>query len=142
MNKKTVILFLLAAVLIVASGCAEKTAGVGEGAGVPEKASGLSPEEQDKKAYEILNQILELSSGMKRQSNLPQMKELYRDIIEKYPESYLAQESYLRLIIIAREEKTAAGDARAEQLYQEFLVRYPNSRMRRILEYEARGGSS
>jgi hypothetical protein len=138
MKIKIVILSLLVAVFLFLTGCAEKSAGTGEKDMAPQGISQLSPAEQEKQSFEIFKEILELSSGMDRQSNLPQMKELYREIIDTYPESGLAQESYLRLIMIAREEKTAEGDAEAERLYQEFLGKYPDSGMRRILEYEAR----
>jgi hypothetical protein len=140
MKMKIVVCFLLGATLLLLSGCAEKTADAGPDAVKPEAVSLLSPEEQEEKAYEVFREILELSRGESRQANLPQMKELYREIIDTYPESWLAQESYLRLIIMARQDKTAEGDTEAERLYQEYLGKYPDSGLRRILEYEARSG--
>ena len=130
-------LSLLAAVFLLLGGCAEKPVGTGEKSMRGREASQLSHAEQREQAYEIFKQIRELSDSQSRQKNLPQMKELYREIIDKYPDIVLAQESYLRLIIIAREEKTASGDAEAERLYQEFLGKYPDSNLKKILEYEA-----
>jgi hypothetical protein len=40
------------------------------------------------------------------------------------------------LILLAKEEKTDEGDAAAAQLYREFLERYPDSPLKRIIENE------
>ena len=138
MKMNVVMMSLLVFVLLVLGGCAGKSYGTrGESVEV-QKASQMSLGEQKEQAYEIFNQILELSDHQHRQENLPRMKELYREIINKYPEIGLAQESYMRLIIIAKEEKTASGDAEAEGLYQEFLGKYPDSNLGSVLESEAR----
>ena len=138
MKIKKILFCLLAALLVMLSGCLEKSADVGEKAMKSQSASRLSPEEQEKAAYVIFNQIRELSDSPERQKNIPQMKELYREIIERYPKSGLARESYLRLVMIAKKEGTASGDAEAERLYQEFINKYPDSNMRRFLEYEVK----
>ena len=135
---KMIMVSLLVFVLLMLAGCAEKPVGTGGKSLEGQKVSQLSPAEQEEQGYEIFKQILELSDRQNRQENLPRIKELYREIINKYPEIGLAQESYLRLIIIAKEEKSASGDAEAEGLYQEFLGKYPDSNLRRILENEAR----
>ena len=138
MKMKVVMVSLLVFVLFMLGGCAGQSVGTGGKSREVQKASQLSLGEQKEQAYEIFKQILELSDYQHRQENLPRMKELYREIINKYPQIGLAQESYLRLIIIAREEKTASGDAEAERLYQEFLGKYPDSNLRMVLESEAR----
>lgn len=139
MKMKVVMFSLLAAVCLMLAGCAAKSAGGAGGKDMQTReASLLSPGEQEEQAYEILKQILELSGSHSRQKNLSRMKELYREIIEKYPETGVAQESYLRLIIIAKEDNTASGDAEAERIYQEFLGKYPDSNLRMVLENEAR----
>lgn len=99
-------------------------------------AQELSSEEQKSAAYEIFKEILTLSDSPEREKNLPQIKALYREIIEKYPDLGLAQEAYLRLIMLAKEEKTAAGNAEAENVYAEFSQKYPDSKIQRILENE------
>jgi len=93
-------------------------------------------EEQKKGAYEILKEILALSDSPEREKNIPEMKMLYRKIIDTYPHLALAQESYMRSIILAKEEKTSEGDAEAESLYREFLKKYPGSRLQPIIENE------
>ena len=98
----------------------------------------LNADEQKKPAFEILKEILSLSESPDRENNLPRIKALYRKIVEAYPDLVLAQESYMRLVILAKEENTPAGDAEAEQIYQEFLQKYPGSRMQRVIENELR----
>jgi len=95
-------------------------------------------EEQKKGAYEIMKEILLLSDSPEREKNIPEMKMLYRKIIDTYPDLALAQESYMRIIILAKEERTPEGDAEAESLYQEFLEKYPGSRLQPIIENELR----
>ena len=136
MKAKSIILSLLAAVFLLLAGCAEKSVSTGEKSMQPREASQLSHAEQKEQAYDIFREILDLSGSEDRQRNLPQIKELYQEIIVQYPEIGLAQESYLRLVIIAKEEDTASGDAEAERLYQEFVVKYPDSNLKKVLEYE------
>lgn len=127
----------LLVVVGVLAGCAQKPGG-----GEPEKLAveqgtqTLSLEEQKTAAYEIFKEILLLTDSPDREKNLPAIKGLYREIIDKYPKIGLAQESYLRLIMLAKEEKTAAGDAEAQSLYNEFMQRYPDSKIQRIVENE------
>lgn len=124
-------------VLGIMAGCAQKTADLEqESAMGGEPVRGLSIEEQNKAAYDILKQILVLSDSPERQQKLPEIKALYREIIVNYPDIGLAQESYMRLVIMAKEEKTPEGDAEAERVYQEFLQKYPDSRLQRIIESE------
>ena len=136
MKTKLIILSLVATVFLLLAGCAEKSVGTGEKSMQTRETSQLSHAEQKEQAYDIFRQILDLSGSEDRQNNLPRIKELYQQIIDQYPEIGLAQESYLRLIIIAKEEDTASGDAEAERLYQEFVGKYPDSNLKKVLEYE------
>jgi hypothetical protein len=111
--------------------CAEQRVVAGNDA-----AQRLSMEEQKKAAYEIFKEILRLSDGPERGKNLPTIKALYRKIIETYPELGLAQESYMRLVILALEEKTPAGNEEAESVYRECLEKYPDARLRKVIENE------
>jgi hypothetical protein len=138
MKMKRALLSLAIAVFLMLPGCAEKPVGTGEKSMQPQETFQLSPAEQKAQAYKIFEQIKELSDSEDRQKNLSEIKKLYRKIIDNYSEIGLAQESYLRLILIAKEENTASGDAEAEKLYQEFLGKYPESRLRRVMENEAR----
>jgi len=119
------------AMVLFMAGCAVKTT---ETDTVVSKPDQLSYDEQKEKAYDIFKQILDLSNAENRQENLPEIKRLYREIIEKYPEVPLAQECYLRLIIIAKDEKSNAGDEEAQRLYQEFQKVYPDSKLKKIIE--------
>ncbi len=121
----------------IITGCAQKQAEVGqESIKSSEPVQVLSLEEQRKQAYDILKEILLLSDSPERVKKLPEIKALYREIIDKYPDLGLAQESYMRLVILAKEENTPAGDAEAESVYHEFLQKYPDSRLQRIIENE------
>lgn len=121
----------------IVAGCAQKPADIGQKVPeVSEPAVQLTPEEQNTRAFEILEEILQLSDTFYRKENIPQIKVLYREIIETCPDTGVAQESFLRLILLAKEEKTDEGDAAAAQLYREFLERYPDSRLKRIIENE------
>jgi hypothetical protein len=126
-------------VLSLVAGCATQTYDTGpKGVGREDSVQKLSPAEQKEQAYEIFKQLLELSDAPDRGKNLPQIKKLYREIIDKYPDVGLAQESYLRLVLLAKQERTESGDKEAEELYREFADKYPNSRLRRIIENELR----
>ena len=122
------------------AGCAQKTAEVKQNSiESREPVRVLSIEEQKKEAFVILNEILLLSNGPDREINRPEIKSLYREIIDRYPDLGLAQEGYMRLIILAKEENTPEGDAEAESLYREFLQQYPDSQLQRIIENELQG---
>lgn len=136
-NASAVLLNFLVIVGILLSGCAQKHGGDAaksiEGQASVEV---LSIEEQKAKAYELFRQILYLSDSPEREKHLPEIKSLYREIIEKYPDSGLTQESYLRLVMLAKNEKTAEGDAEAARLYEEFSRKYPGSKLKRVIENE------
>ncbi len=131
-------LFMLV-ILYLAAGCATQTYDTGpKEVGREDSVQKLSPAEQKEQAYEIFKQILELSDAAERQKNLPQIKKLYREIIDKYPDVGLAQESYLRLVLLAKQQRTESGDKEAENLYREFADKYPDSRLRKVIENELR----
>jgi hypothetical protein len=134
MQKKILLILLLCLMLGAFIGCAGQTVEKRQ-----EPVQQLSRAEQKEQAYEIFEQILNLSNTPGVEKDVPRIKELYREIIDKYPDIGLAQESYLRLILLAKDENTAAGDKEAEGLYQEFLQKYPNSRVRPIMEKELGG---
>jgi hypothetical protein len=137
-NRLVSCLFILVAFFLVA-GCATQTyepdqKAVGKDATVKK----LGPTEQKEQAYEIFKEILVLSDSPDRQRNLPEIKQRYREIINKYPDVGLAQESYLRLVLLAKEEKNESGNKEAEQLYQEFLQKYPDSKLKKVIASEVR----
>ena len=119
------------------AGCAPKSADMDQKSIESlEAAPKLTVAEQQNKAYEILEEILQLTDAIDREENIPEIKAGYREIIEKCPDTGLAQESYLRLVLLAREENTPDSNAEAERVYQEFLLKYPDSPLQRIIENE------
>jgi hypothetical protein len=130
-----VLLFCLLFYVLV--GCAGQSVDQGQDAMPPvEPVQKLSHAEQKEQAYEVFKQILDLSNSPDRLENLPRIKGLYREIMDKYPDVGLAQECYLRLVILAKQEETESGDKEAEQLYQEFLQKYPESKLKPIIASE------
>ncbi len=100
-----------------------------------EKTVMLTPAEQDTKALEAFENILSLSQATEdRKTVLPQMEKIYAEIINKYPDASLAQESYWRLIAIYADDYSPADYTRAENLYYEFIGKYPNSPLKSIAE--------
>jgi hypothetical protein len=84
--------------------------------------------QEEERALETFNEILELvSSTTDRQKVLPQIEKRYAEIIRDYPGTPLAQECYWRLIMIYAEDYSPPEHEKAEQLYQEFVMRYPDS---------------
>jgi tetratricopeptide (TPR) repeat protein len=94
-----------------------------------------SSEHEEKKALETFEEILELvNSAGDRQNVLPQIEERYKKIINDYPETPLAQESYWRLIKLYVEDYFPPDHGKAEQVYDAFLKRYPDSGMRSMID--------
>jgi TolA-binding protein len=92
----------------------------------PEKV--LTPAEQEAKALEAFNNILTISrSSDERQAVLSKMEESYAQLIKDYPNAPLAQESYMRLIMIYVNDYSPPKYVKAEALYNEFLENYPGS---------------
>jgi hypothetical protein len=94
----------------------------------------LSVEEQNSAAFEAFNRILELAGERERAGILPELEAAYRDIIRRYPEAHLAQESHLRLMLLYLTDFNPPAFAKAESLRDEFVLRYPDSPLRGILD--------
>ncbi|MFN3739328.1 MAG: hypothetical protein ACK4TF_01480 [Thermodesulfovibrionales bacterium] len=77
-------------------------------------------EEQEKKALEAFNKILELTETGSREEILPRLENAYLDIIKNYPVAPLAQESYWRLIVIYTREYNPPKTEEAEAAYKNF----------------------
>ncbi len=87
----------------------------------------LPREEQEKKALDAFNKILELTETGSREEILPRLENAYLDIIKNYPEAPLAQESYWRLIVIYTREYNPPKTEEAETAYKNFINSYPDS---------------
>ncbi len=91
-------------------------------------------EEQEKKAFEIFQKILELAENTDRMTVLPKIEAAYGDIIEKYPKASIHQESYWRLMSVYLNDYNPPVFGKAESLYSEFLKNYPNSTLKNMID--------
>lgn len=87
----------------------------------------LPPPEQDLRAQKVFEEILEMTLEEERSDVLPKMEVAYLKIINEYPDSSFAEESYMRLIILNLNDYIPPRIEEAERLYQEFLRKYPLS---------------
>jgi TolA-binding protein len=95
----------------------------------------ISIEEQGTKSIEIFKKILEVSESSEERSEVvPQIEAMYRDITIHYPDAPLAQESYQRLIQLYLKEYRPPDVDKAEEIYGEFLRKYPSSPMKSNVE--------
>jgi len=94
----------------------------------------LSPKEQDERAMEVFEQILELTTEPDRAAIIPKMEALYNEIIKDYPESQLAPESYLRLIRINLDDYSPPKIDIAKALYKEFNKKYSAHMIKRSID--------
>jgi TolA-binding protein len=96
-----------------------------------ETKKALTPAEQETESLKTFNKILTISqSSNDRQAMLPQMEEIYAQLIKDYPDAPLAQESYWRLIIIYVDDYSPPAYEKAETLYNNFLENYPRSALK------------
>jgi hypothetical protein len=87
--------------------------------------------EHEVKSLELFNEILNITwSSNDRQSFLPRIEALYTQIIIKYPDTPLAQESYWRLIAVYINDYSPPNFDKAKARYNEFRVKYPLSPVR------------
>lgn len=94
----------------------------------------LPTEVQKQKSLAVFEEILELTLEEDRQAQVPKMEVAYRRIIDEYPDSVLAGESFLRLIMLSLDDYSPPKIQEAEDLYQEFLKKYPDSSVRLTVE--------
>lgn len=95
----------------------------------------LTVEEQKDAAFEVFAEILDIStSSNDRLQVLPKMMDKYNEIIDKYPEAPLAQESHMKLIQIYLRDYSPPDFNKAEMIYGKFSNRYPKSFLRGIVE--------
>jgi TolA-binding protein len=106
----------------------------GEATPPVEKEQKKVTSDREAKAYEIFDEILTLTETSDMKAVLPQIETLYLKIIKEYPDTALAQESYWRLISLNVEKSTPPEYEKAENLYQEFLKKYPGSVIKNLIE--------
>lgn len=94
-----------------------------------------TPTAEETKSLEVFTSVLELiESTDDRKTVLPQIEELYENIIRDYPEAPLAQESYWKLITIYVEDYSPPAYDKAEIKYNEFQSKYPQSYIKGFID--------
>jgi tetratricopeptide (TPR) repeat protein len=102
---------------------------------LPDKKEVLSPAEREKKAFEKFNEILIVRrSSRDRKAVLPKMEQLYVQLIDEYPDVPVAQESYWKLVEIYTKDYSPPLYDKAEELYDEFVEKYPESGLKRVVD--------
>jgi TolA-binding protein len=94
-----------------------------------EEPSEISVEEQDRLSMEKFEELLESTANIPHDKTRPMAREGFYEIIDKYPDSYLAEESYFRLIISYLEDFYPPEEAKAEAIYREYFEKYPKPRL-------------
>jgi tetratricopeptide (TPR) repeat protein len=98
-----------------------------------------SVEEQERLSLKKFEEVLEATANLPQDETRGLVREGFYEIIEKYPDSYLAEESYLRLILSYLEDFYPPEEKKAEELYREYFQKYPNPKLGNpINEYMAR----
>lgn len=91
--------------------------------------------EEEKISLALFREILDIvHSTDDRQKVLPDIISQYQKIIREHPDVPLAQESYWKLITIYLDDYSPPDYEEAERLYREFLVKYPDSFFKNIIE--------
>ena len=114
--------------------------GLGPGvqyAGAAEEAKSpaeMSPEEQNKKALEAFQNILDLSESGERRQILPRLEAAYHDLIGSYPKANLVHEACWRLLQIYINDYQPPAFDKAEKLRAEFYGNYPDSRLKDLID--------
>jgi outer membrane protein assembly factor BamD (BamD/ComL family) len=95
----------------------------------------LTVQEQQNESLKIFKRILEVRKSTKTlEEAIRKIEPMYLEIIEKYPQAPLAQESCLRLIELYLRDYTPPAIEKAENIYKTFMERYPQSRLRATIE--------
>ncbi|NOY65489.1 MAG: hypothetical protein GXO97_08885 [Nitrospirae bacterium] len=127
--------FLLLILIVVSvSSCASDISTRKDIAPVQEKQP-LSVKEQQNEALRIFKRILEVRRKAKTSEEaVRKIEPMYLEIINKYPDAPLAQESCLRLIELYLRDYTPPATEKAELIYKTFRERYPQSILKGTVE--------
>jgi outer membrane protein assembly factor BamD (BamD/ComL family) len=129
MNKKGIhilYIFLITALLASCTSAPSKNA---------ETKKTLAPKEDELKSLDRFTEILNLVElSPDRKAVLPEVEKAYIGIINEYPDTPLAQESYWRLIMIYINDHIPPDYEKAEYRYNEFLNKYPRSPLKNFVE--------
>lgn len=95
----------------------------------PAQSDRMPVEKQEELAMQTYQQMLELTAERSRYEVLDQLRDGYYKVINEYPDSFLAEESYLRLILHYLHDYEIPREDDAERLYKEYFEKYPKPRM-------------
>ena len=99
-----------------------------------EETKVLTRDEQNREALKAFEKILEMTESTERSAILPQIEAAYFDIIRRYPEAYLTQESYWRIMLIYLIDSNPPEFIKAADLRDEFLKKYPDSKLKDLMD--------
>lgn len=97
------------------------------------EAPKLSQEEQKERAYVKFNEMLEVTKNVRRTTVMDKIEEGYLEIIDKYPDTDLAEESYYRLIKLYNQDFFPARPEDAEEIYRLYFERYSEPKVGELL---------
>ena len=89
----------------------------------------MTVKEQEARALEDFQVMLESTAELKRQEAVPLLAKGYAQVIEDYPASFLAEESYYRMMLMNLRDYTPPREAEAEEVYREYFKKYKNPRI-------------
>jgi hypothetical protein len=92
-----------------------------------------SVEEQERLSMKKFEEVLEATANLPQSETREMVREGFYEIIDKYPDSYLAEESYFRLIISYLEDFYPPKEKRAEELYREYFDKYPAPKLNNVI---------
>ncbi len=140
--RKNVRCFLLffAALSLFTYSCAtfpgEKKPGKAAEAEAPAETEKASlPTKDETESLALFTEVLDLvESSRDRRSVLPRIEEIYIRILNEYPDTPLAQESYWKLITIYVEDYAPPAYEKAESRYHQFLKKYRETYIKDFIE--------
>ena len=95
---------------------------------VPAKAPPAKYTKEQKETLDIFTRILDIyENAESRQAAAKEAEALYSRIINEYPNTPLAQESYWKLITVAVRDYRPPDFEKAEKHYEKFVLKYPDS---------------
>jgi len=96
---------------------------------------------EQRETLDIFTQIMEIyESAENRQAAAREAEVLYARIINEYPGTPLAQESYWKLITMSIRDYSPPNFAKAETYYEEFKSKYPDSVLQNAVEQTLMNG--
>lgn len=122
MNKPIVFIIILSTLLASCKGAPQRVE-------EPIPQSTLPAQEQNEKALVKFKEMLDGTADIRREEAIPMLADGYNTIIEEYPQSFLAEESYYRLMTLNLRDYYPPHEAEAERVYREYFKRYPNPRI-------------